>query len=153
MHKIYEDEGSFNFIYQIPQIIYSSLISSVINAIIKNLSLSEKKVLQIKNEKLIENIERNAYNVFRYLNIKFKIFFVVSFLLILFFWYYISCFCAVYKNTQLHLIKDSIISFGLSLLYPLGLYLLPGMFRIPALRNQKKNKELMYKISKAIQLI
>ena len=153
MHKIYEDEGSFNFIYQIPQIIYSSLISSVINAVIKNLSLSEKNVLQIKKEKLIENIEKNAYNIIRFLNIKFKVFFVVSFLLILFFWYYISCFCAVYKNTQLHLIKDSIISFGLSLLYPLGIYLLPGFFRIPALRNQKKNKELMYKISKAIQLL
>ena len=30
MHKIYIDEGSFNFIYQIPQIIYSALISGVI---------------------------------------------------------------------------------------------------------------------------
>ena len=30
MHQIYEDEGSFNFIYQIPQIIYSSLISGII---------------------------------------------------------------------------------------------------------------------------
>ena len=28
MHKINEDNGKFNFIYQIPQIIYSTLISS-----------------------------------------------------------------------------------------------------------------------------
>ena len=49
MHKIYEDKGSFNFFYHIPQILYSTLISSVINMIIKNLSLSEKNVLEIKN--------------------------------------------------------------------------------------------------------
>ena len=42
MHKIYEDKGSFNFIYQIPQIFYSSIISSIINIIVKTLSFSEK---------------------------------------------------------------------------------------------------------------
>ena len=36
MHKIYEDEGMFNIIYQIPQILYSSLISSAINSFYKN---------------------------------------------------------------------------------------------------------------------
>ena len=30
MHKIYEDEGSFNLIYNLPQIIYSSIISGVL---------------------------------------------------------------------------------------------------------------------------
>ena len=61
--------------------------------------------------------------------------------------------CSVYTNTQIHLIKDTIISFGLSLLYPLGICLLPGMFRIPALRTPKKNKECVYKFSKIIQII
>ena len=41
MNKIYTDSGSFNLNYQIPQIVYSCLISSVINLIIKYLSLSE----------------------------------------------------------------------------------------------------------------
>ena len=42
MHKIYEDKGSFNLLYQIPQILYSSLVSAVINTILKQLALSEK---------------------------------------------------------------------------------------------------------------
>ena len=42
IHKIYQDKGDFNFIYQIPNIIYSSLLSYVINALIKYLSLSRK---------------------------------------------------------------------------------------------------------------
>ena len=36
MHKIYEDKGKFNFVYQIPQIIYSTIISSIINFIIRD---------------------------------------------------------------------------------------------------------------------
>jgi hypothetical protein len=45
MHQIYEDEGDFNFIYQLPQIIYSSLISSVIYAFLKKLALSQYSIL------------------------------------------------------------------------------------------------------------
>ena len=51
------------------------------------------------------------------------------------------------------LISDSFISFGLSMLYPFGLKLLPGFFRIPALRAKHKDKIYMYKISKIIALI
>ena len=153
MHKIYEDEGSFNFIYQLPQILYSTMICSVINALVKSLSLSEKNILEIKQEKNNKYLDKNVEAIKKTLNIKFKCFFIISFVLLLFFWYYISCFCAIYENTQLHLIKDSIISFGLSLLYPFGIYLLPGIFRIPSLRDPKKDRQCMYKFSKIIQLI
>ena len=67
--------------------------------------------------------------------------------------FYMICFCGIYENTQTHLIKDSVIGFGLSLIYPFGIYLIPGIFRIPALRAQKKDKEYMYKFSKITQSI
>ena len=51
MHQIYEDGGAFNFIYQIPKIILSSIISSILNVLLKSLSLTEKNVLDIKHEK------------------------------------------------------------------------------------------------------
>ena len=63
MHKIYIDEGSFNLNYQIPQIIYSSLISGVINALIKYLSLTEKKVISIKQFSDIENVDKKLKNL------------------------------------------------------------------------------------------
>ena len=71
----------------------------------------------------------------------------------LFFWYFIACFCGVYVNTQILLIKDTLISFGLSMLYPFGLDLIPGFFRIPALRAAKKDKNFIYKMSLIIALI
>ena len=44
-------------------------------------------------------------------------------------------FGAIYKNTQLHLIKDILISFLLVLIYPFAIYLLLGLFGIPALAD------------------
>ena len=84
---------------------------------------------------------------------KYILFFLISFPFIFFCWYYLGCFCAVYKNTQIYLIKDSLISLAITILYPIFLYLLPGIFRIPALRSEQKNKEIMYKFSKLIQSI
>ena len=62
-------------------------------------------------------------------------------------------FCAIYVNTQLHLIKDTLISFGLSLLYPFGINLMPGIFRIPSLSNPKNKRSYLYSLSKIVQLI
>ena len=153
MHKIHEDNGAFNIVYQIPQILYSSVISALINIILKQLSLSEKNILSLKQEKDIKKMGSYAKNIKKCLAIKFIIFFILNHLFLLFFWYFISCFCAVYKNTQIILIEDTLISFGLSMLYPFGLNLLPGIFRIPSLRAQKKNKKILYKISELLALI
>ena len=155
MHGIYVDEGDYNFIYQIPQILYSTIISSINNAIITFLSLSEKKILEIKKakEKNNENIKLIVNKITKCLIIKFILFFFFNFLFLIAFWYYLGCFCAVYPNTQIYLIKDTLLSFLLSLLYPFVLCLLPGIFRIPALNAKKKDKECMYKFSKIIQFI
>ena len=60
-------------------------------------------------------------------------------------------FCAIYVNTQIHLIKDTLISFGLTLIYPFGINLIPGLFRIPAL--SKNNRRYLYSLSIIIQMI
>ena len=71
------------------------------------------------------------------------------------FWYYLSCFGAVYKNTQMYLLKDTIISFILSFIYPFGINLLPGLLRIPALKSRNKGSKYkyLYIFSKFIQII
>ena len=153
MHKIYIDEGKFNFIYQISQIIYSTIISTIINKVIQFLSLSENKVSDIKkekNEKITKNILKKELKC---LKIKFAIYFIISFLILITCAFYITCFCGIYMNTQIHLILDSIISLGLSLIYPFGKYLIPGIFRITSLRAKKENKTYIYKLSNILQKI
>ena len=153
MNKILLDEGDFNFIYQIPQIIYSLLISSVINLLIKYLSLSEKNITRFKQGKKNGSKNLEEKKLIGILKIKFILFFLFSFFLSFIFAYYVSCFCGIYIHTQIHLIKDTVLSFGLSLIYPFGIYLIPGIFRIPALYSKKKNGSYLYKFSQLIQII
>ena len=149
MHKILEDGGEFNFIYQLPQIIYSTIISIIFDSILTYLALSEENVLSVKHEKVIRNVPRKVKDTIRTLQIKFVNFFILSFIFFMGFWYYVSCFCAVYKNTQYHLIKDTLISFVTSLISPLGISLFPGLFRIPGIKGKK---QFLYLLSKIIQL-
>ena len=107
MHKIYEDYGAFNFIYQIPQILYSTIITSVITLIVKKLALIEKNIIEIKNDKnTIDNSEKLNKKL-KCIKIKMNLFFIITFIFSIIFWYYLSCFGAVYKNTQIHLLKDT----------------------------------------------
>ena len=59
--EVKKDEGDFNFIYQIPQILYSSLISGAIKGGIKFISLSEKKIR--KNIEIYKKEKLLKYNV------------------------------------------------------------------------------------------
>jgi len=151
MHKIYVDEGSYNFIYQLPQIIYSSLISAIINFVIKNLSSPEKEVIEIKNVKCRKNLDSKVNKNLKCIKIKLALFFIITFLLLSFFTFYITCFCGVYINTQVHLIKDSLVSFLLSLIYPFGIFFLPCMLRKLSLSDKNKDRECIYKLSQFVQ--
>ena len=152
MHKVYKDNGTFNILYQIPQILYSSGISTIINMILKQLSLSEKDILHLKREEDKRNAIKKSKNIESCLKLKFIIFFILSICMMLFFWYFISCFCAVYTNTQHILIKDTLISFCTSMIYPFIINIFPGFFRLPALRAKNKDKKCIYKISLIIAL-
>ena len=153
IHQIYTNEGKINYLLLIASILYSSLIPSVINTLLRMLALTENTILKIKHQKNLKSIIKFAEECEKDLRIQFIIFFVISFLLLLFFWYFISCFCGVYTNMQITLINETLISFGISMLYPFGLNLIPGIFRIHALRAEKKDKKCLYKIGSFLSLI
>ena len=147
MHKIYEDKGLFDFTYQVPQMIYSFIISSVLEFALGFFGLYEDNIIDIKNEK----DEKKSNKIFCIIKFKIIIFFVITYILLFFIWVYLGCFCAVYKNTQMHLLKDVSSSFAISFINPFFSCLLPGMLRIPSLRS-KSNLNIMYKFSKFLQI-
>ena len=113
--------------------------------------MSGNSIILIKSKK---NINMNAKKkIISKMKIKFCFFFIVTFLLLLIFLYYVSCFCCIYQNTQMHLIKDSLLSLALSSILPFFTNLIPGVFRIPALRSKKHDKSCLYKISQFIEFI
>ena len=175
MHQIYIDNGSYNFIYQIPFICYSFIISNVVLRIImETLVLVEKNVLEIKRQKTKILAEEQKKKSLRCIMIKYIIFFILCSVLLIGFWIYLTCFSAVYQKTQIHLIKNTLISFGLSSIYPFLINIIPGIFRRDALNSKSnkrsntpkvmgirtssenvllKSREYVYKFSKILQLL
>ena len=153
MHVIYEQKGIYLIINELPITIYSSLITICLNIIIKNLSLTQKNISELKKAKPIKAFLIKSQNLITFLKRKFILFFIITYMLLIVLWYYLACFCAVYQNTQIQLIKNTLISFNLSFFYYLGIYLLPGIFRIIALKDKNKNKKCLYNLSIILQLI
>ena len=153
MHKIYIDQCSFNFIYQLPQIIYSTLISAGLSIPLEYSALSDISILELTKIKRKSNLYQRINEIKQTINIKIIIYFIISCIFLFCFWYYLSMFGAVYRNTQYHLIKDTIISFCLSLIYPFFIYLIPGIFRIPALSDSKNKRKCLYNIGLIFQMI
>ena len=60
IHQIYEDGGSYNILYFLPQISISFALSNIIIIIIKYIFLSESNIKEIKIQKTFEE----ANNIF-----------------------------------------------------------------------------------------
>ena len=153
IHEIYKTKGNLDYIYYLLHIIYSTVISSAITLLLKILALSNNSILNLKKIKTSKKAKNEAHNVIKQLDIKFNFYFIISFLFLSFFWYFISAFCAVYNNSQIILIENTLSSFLLSLVYPFALNLLPGIFRISALRAKDKNKNCLFSFGNLISLI
>ena len=153
MHKIYKTYGKYDFIQQVPQTIYSTTISQLIEVFLCYLSLTDKHFYQIKAIKDQKMNKAIVFKILRCIKLKLLGFFTFTFILFFFYWYFISCFCAVYHNTQKIFIKDSVVSFLTGLLYPFVLYLFPAILRIIALKDSiKKRLKCIYKISDIIPI-
>ena len=144
MHKIYINYGKYNFFQQIPQIIYSSLVTLIIEILIGILSFTENNIYQIRH--LEEFNPEKIKKILKIIKLKLIMFFVVTSIFFAFYWYLVSSFCAVYTNTQIIYIKDFVSSFCLGLLYPFIIQFFFALLRIFALGDEKKSRNFLYKL-------
>ena len=117
MHKIYESRGEFDIIYQLPIIIYSTIISMILNSPLNLLALSNNVKIDSKQSITKYKIIKKAKNLKNILTIKFCLYFIISFFYLSFFWYYISLFGVIYKNTQNTFIKRYINEYRIIIAY------------------------------------
>ena len=150
IHKIYEDKGFYNISYFLPKIFFSFIISFSLFNLIKYFALYERNLVQIKKNAKNQN---KVKKIKRCIIIKYICYFAVGLAFLIFFWYYLSSFCAVFKNSQVYLIKNTLISLSFSLIYPFLINFITCAFRIISLNDEKDNKIILYKISKVLQLI
>ena len=151
IHRIYADKGDYIISNYMSNIICSFIISYFINSLIKFLFLTERNLLELKWQKTYRKASEIIDKIRRCIIIKYILFYILGIIFLFIFWYYLSSFCAVYQNTQIFLIINTFISFGLSLLFPFLINVIPSLMRNISLRHS--NKEYLYKISQYIQII
>ena len=152
MHQIFIDQGNYNIKYQFKFIIISAILSTVLLRIILiTLVLTDKNIFEIKcqpNKILANSLKKTTIKKW---NFKFGFFFFLNLILLVLFWYYLTCWNAIYQNTQIYLIKNTLISFSISLIYPFVINIIPVILRKQALKKSKR--ECLYKTSKIMQLL
>ena len=146
MHKLFLNYGKYDFIQQIPQITYSTIISQIIEVFLCFLSLTDTNMYLLKSS-LINGLIRNIKNIIKCMRIKLIIYFIFIFIFFCIYWYIITIFCGVYRNSQIPFIKDSIVSFSIGLIYPFVFYFISTCLRICSLRCSKKNCKYIYNFS------
>ena len=152
MHQILQDQGNYNITYQLKYIIISTILSTfILRIILYTLVLTDRNIHDIKCQPNLSNANILKKKTLKYMKIKFLIFFLLNLILLVIFWYYLTCWNAVYQNTQIYLIKNTLISFGISLIYPFIINIIPVILRKLSLKKGKR--ECLYKTSKIMQIL
>ena len=82
------------------------------------------------------------------------LFYSLGIVILLFMWIYIACFFTVFQNTQLFVLKNTLICFAISMVGPFLFYLFPSIFRKVALESREsKNRIWVYLFSKILAFI
>ena len=135
------------------RIIYSAIISGILNFIIELLAFSHKKIIRLKTYKEIKDAKKYIPKLIKKLKTKYIIYYVLSLFLNIIFLYYITSFCAIYTIIQISMIKDATISFLLMMSYTIILSLISSIIRIFSLKKNNKFRHFLYIISWLFSLI
>ena len=120
---------------------------------LETLILTDRNVLEVKRQSTKSQAKKMKLHLLKCINIKYTIFFVINLILLLLFLFYLTCLNYTYENTQIYLIGNTFISFGISLFYPFIWNIIPVLLRSSALDKQKKDRQCIYSFSKFCQLI
>ena len=150
IHKIYEDEGKYDIIYFLPKISIAFAASHILSILIKLIFLSERNILQVRLQPTYSKANAIVPTVKRNLTIKYIVFFILGIIILIFFWMLLSSFGAVYQNTQIIVLENTLISFGISFIYPFFINIFPCIIRICSINSKS---ECLYTFSKILQIL
>ena len=152
IHKIFEDSGKYDIMYFLPYIAITFGLSHIITIFIKIIFLSDSNIIEIKKQKKLGHGYEAISSIRRKLVIKYIMFYIIGIVFHLFFWYCLSSFSTVYTNTQVFVLENALLAFGISMIYPFIFNIIPSALRICSL-GSKKNHNTMYNISKFLQML
>ena len=149
MRALYIYKGNTNAAVHVPNIVLSSLCSFIASLIVRYVCLGERDIAKITSVTNLEERKQLAKRARKIAMIKLIVLYVVSGILLLLCWYYVSAFCAVFKNSQKNYLINFIICFIVCNLWPVLTSFIPATMRRCALDD---NKECLYKASQIVSV-
>ena len=154
IHRYYVKQGKETFsdsiISHLSSIIISTIIASIIKSIMLLLTFTDTDVIQIKDNSTMSREEKTNRALIKVTS-KSTLFFIINFVSMTLFWIYVGTFGIVFKNTQLYLLVNGVITFGGILILPFFYCLISASMRMIALSG--KDNESLYKFSQFLELI
>ena len=115
--------------------------------------MTDTAFYEIKSLPKTKENQEKIINIIDCVKNKLIAFYIFTFLLFLFYWYFISAFCAVYQNTQIIFLRDSAISFLISCIDPFIINAFTCILRAISLtRLCRKKLCCIYKLSDIIPI-
>ena len=147
IYHLEEEETFFSFIPRAwNRFLYATLVGGTVNYVIDCFFIEEKKIKGIfKREK--DNslfLKYETIKIIRDLNKRYNYFIILSFIVIIFTWYYVSCFNYVYKYSRSEWIKSTIAIIIIMQIISVLACLLESIIRFLGF---KLKSEKIYKIS------
>ena len=151
MHRKYVNGEEMTFVQKIPQLLFTLIMSHLIEVFLCFLGMTDIHVYKIRGLPKYEKNGEKIIDIIDEMKRRLVGFYIVTFILFLFNWYFISAFCAVYQNTQKIFLRDSAISFATSMIDPFIIYGVTTLLRYISLLPCCKNKlGCVYKLSDII---
>ena len=152
-HKLFISGVHYYFSYQILQIVLSVIITYVVEIILCYLTFTDKYIYEIKSLPKKETNSNKIFSILKCIWNKLLIFYVVALVILIFYWYLISAFCAVYPNTQKIYIIDCLLSFIFFSIIPFIVYAITTLLRVIALKdNERKRLKCLFIIGTSFPL-
>ena len=149
IHKLYLEEGKYNFGQALPQIIYSLLLTHAFEILLCFLSMTDRHIYEIKSLPKSKDTAQMVFKIIKIIRIKLIVFFSFIGSLFVFFWYCVSAFCAVYQKTQGFLILNTFFSFLVELIDPFIIYAIITLLRKLSVKySDKKGIIYIHKIGR-----
>ena len=149
MRKLYIYKGNTNAAVHVSNIVLSSLCSLIASIIVRFVCLNERDIQKVLSAKYLQERKKLAERSRKIASIKLYILYGLSGLLIMLCWYYVSAFCAVFKNSQKNYLINFFICFVVCNLWPVVTCFIPTIMRKAAL---EKYNETLYKASQIVSI-
>ena len=153
IYQINQEKEDTGLISKYSRIIYSAIISGIINYIIELLAFSQNKIIELKFYKEIKDVEKEIPKLIKKLKFKYVMYYILSLFLNIVFLYYITAFCAIYTIIQINMISDASFSFLLTMSYTIILSLISSIIRTFSLKKENKFRHFLYLVSWIVSLI